>query len=79
MIFATLVQQLEFVRSQMRTQDEIGQVPAQSVRESDSRDEKRGAMLGGTYRPPCGCSPAEGPVPCDAAILRVLSAEPVPG
>ena len=37
------------------------------------------ALLAGTYRPPCACAPANGPVPCDAAILAVLSAEPITG
>jgi hypothetical protein len=79
MYFATLLQQVEFVRSQMRTQDENGQVPAQTVQDTDSPDAKRAALLAGNYRPPCGCNPADGPTPCDRAILSVLSAEPITG
>ena len=77
MIFALQVQQLEFVRAQMRAQTEAGTTPAQTVQ--DSRDGARAAMLAGTWRPECGCSPAESPVPCDAAILSVLSAESIAG
>ena len=79
MFFATHVQQLEFVRAQMRAQDESGTTPAQTVQDSDSPDAKRAALLVSTFRPQCGCNAANGPVPCDAAILSVLSAEPVAG
>lgn len=79
MFFATQVQQLEFVRAQFRAQDEAGTTPAQTVQATDSPDEKRAGLLAGAYRPPCGCNPADGPVPCDQSILSVLSAEPVAG
>ena len=75
MFFATQLQQLEYVRAQFRAQDEAGVIPAATVNETASADEKRAALLAGTYRPPCGCDPANGPTPCDAAILAVL----VPG
>ena len=79
MFFATQVQQLEFVRAQMRAQDESGTPPAQTVQDTDSPEVKRAALLAGTYRPQCGCNPAVGPVPCDAAILAVLSQEEIAG
>jgi hypothetical protein len=79
MFFATLTQQLDFVRAQFRAQDAAGSVPAPTVDETASADEKRAALLAGTYRPPCNCKPDPGPTPCDAAILAVLSQEPITG
>ncbi len=79
MFFATLVQQRDYVRAEIGAQDDAGSVPTPTVNEQDSHDAKRAAMLAGTYRPPCGCDPVKGPVPCDAAILAVLSAEDVAG
>jgi hypothetical protein len=79
--FATQLQAVEAIRAQYRAQDEAGVVPANTVDETASADDKRAAMLSTppTYRPPCGCSPDAGEVPCDAAILSVLSHEPIPG
>lgn len=79
MYFATMIQQLDFVRAQFRAQDEAGSVPAPTADEASTPDEKRAALLAGTYRPACGCDPANGPAPCNAAILAVLSAEPITG
>lgn len=79
MFFATQVQQLEYVRAQFKAQDDAGVIPANTVDENASADEKRAALLAGTYRPPCGCDPAKGPTPCDGSILGALSHEPIPG
>lgn len=79
MFFATLIQQLEFVRAQFRAQDEAATTPVQTAQDSDSQEMRRDAMLAGTWRPQCGCDPAAGPVPCDTAILAVLSQEPIAG
>lgn len=79
MILASQLQQLEFVRALLRSQDEAGTVPPATADENSSPDTKRAALLAGACRPPCACDPANGPVPCDAAILAVLSQEPVPG
>lgn len=76
MFFATQLQQLDYVRAQFKAQDDAGVIPANTVNEDASADEKRAALLAGAYRPPCGCDPAKGPVPCDAAILAALSHEP---
>jgi hypothetical protein len=77
MYFATIMQQLDFVKAQFRAQDETGTAPSQ-IDQTASRDDQRAAMLAGA-RPACGCDPANGPVPCDAAILAVLSSEPITG
>ena len=75
MVFATQVQQLEYVRALLTAQDEEA-----AALHNASAEEKRAALLAGKFRPPCGCSPDPGPVPCDAAVLSVLSQEPgVPG
>jgi hypothetical protein len=79
MFFATQLQQLDYVRAQFRAQDEAGAIPAATANETASADDKRAACLLGTYRPPCGCDPAKGPVPCDAAVLSILSQETIPG
>lgn len=80
MFFATQLQSLEYVRALLTAQDDAGSVLAPTADETSSPDTKRAALLAGTYRPPCGCSPDPGPVPCDAAVLSVLSQEPgVPG
>jgi hypothetical protein len=78
-MFATQLQALEYVRGLMRSQDDAGVIPAATVDESASADEKRAALLAGTYRPPCDCKPEPGPVPCNAAILAVLSEEAITG
>jgi len=77
-MFAIQIQALAHVRTQFRAQDEAGTIPANTVNESASATEKRTALLAGTYRPACGCDPAQGPVPCNAAILAVLCYEPGP-
>jgi len=79
MFFATQLQQLEYVRAQIEAQDKAGVIPTNTVSENASADEKRAALLAGTYRPPCECKPDPGPVPCNAAILSALSHEPIPG
>ena len=79
MFFATQLQQLEYVRAQFKAQEDAGVIPANTLDESASADDKRAALLAGTYRPPCGCDAAKGPTPCDAAILAVLSHEPISG
>ncbi len=79
MFFATQLQQLEYVRAQFKAQEDAGAIPANTVTENASADEKRAALLAGTYRPPCECNPAKGPVACDASILAVLSHEPAAG
>lgn len=77
MFFATLTQQCDYVRGLFNTQDESGTVPSQ-IDETASREDQRAALLAGA-RPQCTCDPAKGPVPCDPAILAVLSQEPIPG
>jgi hypothetical protein len=77
MFFATVMQQLSFVRDLFNTQDANGTVTSQ-IDQTASRDDKRMALLSGA-RPPCGCDPAKGPTPCDQSILAVLSQEPSPG
>lgn len=77
MYFATIMQQLDFVKAQFRAQDETG-TAAPHIDQTASRDDQRAALLAGA-RPPCGCDPANGPVPCGAAILAVLSSEPLKG
>jgi hypothetical protein len=82
MFFATQLQSLEYVRALLTAQaqdDAEGEVLPATADETSDRDAKRAALLAGTYRPPCGCSPDPGPVPCDAAILAVLAPEPIPG
>ena len=78
-MFATFAQELQFVRDLLRAQDATGAVPTPTADEDNSASQKRTALLAGTYRPPCGCSPDPGPVPCDASILAVLAPEPGPG
>jgi hypothetical protein len=78
-MFATLTQELQHVRALLRSQDETGIVPAPTANEDSTPDEKRAALLAGTYRPPCGCDPANSPVPCDAAVLSIISPEPPTG
>lgn len=77
MFFATLTQQRDYVRGLFKAQDENGTAPSQ-IDETASRDDQRAALLAGA-RPPCGCDPAKGPVPCDASIMAVLSQEPITG
>jgi hypothetical protein len=80
MFFATQLQSLEYVRALLTAQDDAeGEVLPATADETSSPDTKRTALLAGTYRPPCGCSPDLGPVPCDASILAVLAPEPGPG
>jgi hypothetical protein len=78
-MFATQIQARDYVRAQFRAQDEAGVIPAATVNETNTADEKRAALLAGTYRPPCGCSSDPGPRPCDKAILAVVSAEIITG
>ena len=79
MLFATQLQQLEYVRAQFKAQEDAGVIPANTLDESASADDKRAALLAGTFRPACGCDPTKGCTPCDASLLSVLSHEPVPG
>ena len=71
MFFATIMQGLEFVRKVFDSQDAAGAVPPPT--------EKRAAMLQGTFRPPRGCNPAQGPVPCADSIIAILTQDPAPG
>ena len=61
MFFATVMQQVSFVRDVFNTQDANGAVASQ-IDQTASRDDQRLALLAGA-RPPCGCDPANGPVP----------------
>ena len=72
-MFATFAQELQFVRDLFKSQDATGAVPPQ-IDQTASRDDQRAALLAGA-RPPCGCDPAKGPVPCEAALLAVLLPE----
>jgi hypothetical protein len=74
-MFATFNQEIEHIRAIFNAQDAAGVIPAATASEADTFDKKRAAMLEGTYRPPCGCDQGEGPTPCDAAVLQVLSPE----
>jgi hypothetical protein len=78
-MFATIMQCKDAIRAQIQEQDDAGIVPIPTADHTSGPDQKKLALLQGTYRPPCSCDPASGPVPCDAAIIAVLSAEPVTG
>lgn len=79
MVFATVLQQLTYVRAVLLAQDEAGSVPAPTVKDDASVYAKRDALLAGSYRPPCLCPKNPGPVPCDASLLALLTTELVVG
>lgn len=79
MKFATHLQNRQYVRDLIDSQNERGEIPAPTASDASSREDRQKALFAGSYRPPCGCDPSKGKVPCDPALDALIAAEPGPG